>query len=211
MYLCTLSCVFYSSLSFKKEYIPTLQKIVSSIRCPILRIDVASEPKKCVVKVLQNSHVEKLVIAGPCTFNAHLKMENLKELEVHMRPPEASGDCCSYFRVKPDDRQLHRPGLCVVNLGAIYDHCPKLEKFLGHDLTALPLTNKNGSKLTFSAWKSRLKKVFFEEYTRNGGTKDVNSWAKSRWCFKRMEAEVEKEKEKEPQGSEGPPMKCGVM
>ena len=188
---------------------PTLQKIVSSIRCPILRIDVTSEPKKCLVKVLQNSHVEKLVVAGPCTFNAHLKMESLKELEVHMRPPEASGDCCSYCRVKPDDRQLHRPGLCVVNLGAIYDYCPKLEKLLGHDLTALPLTNKNGSKLTFSAWKSRLKKVFFEEYTRNGGTKDVKSWTKTRWCFKRPE--VEPEKEKESQGSECPPMKCGVM
>ena len=185
-----------------KKYLEDLKQIFSYAWCPVLRIEVSSEPKtKRVPKVLHNMNgfVEKLIITAPCTFNANLKMENLKELEVYMRPREASGDCCSYFRVKPDDRQLHRPGLCVVNLGAIYDHCPKLEKFLGHDLTALPLTNKNGSKLTFSAWKSRLKKVFFEEYTRNGGTKDVNSWAKSRWCFKRLEAEVEKEKEKEPQ------------
>ena len=123
-------------------------------------------------------------------------MENLKEVEVYMRPPGASGDSCSYFRVKPDDRQLHRPGLCVVNLGAIYDNCPNLEKFLGHDLSALPLTTKNGSKLTFSAWKSELKKVFFEEYSRSGGTKDINSWTKSRWCFKSPLAEVEKEKER---------------
>ena len=28
-------------------------------------------------------------------FNADLKMENLKKVEIHMRPSDASGDCCN--------------------------------------------------------------------------------------------------------------------
>ena len=68
---------------------------------------------------------------------------------------------------------------------AIYDNCLKLEKFMGHDLGALPLTNKDGSRVTFSLWKSRLKKGLYEDYTRQGGTKDMKTWTKSRWSIKR--------------------------
>ena len=68
---------------------------------------------------------------------------------------------------------------------AIYDNCLKLEKFMGHDLRALSFTNKDGSRVTFSLWKSRLKKVFYEDYSRQGGSKDMKSWTKSRWSIKR--------------------------
>ena len=124
-------------------------------------------------------------------------MENLKEIEVHMDPVGENGNCCSYFKSR-DDKKLHRHGLCVVNVGAVYDHCPKLEKFMGHDLLALKnqgisakKSTKSKPKVTYAAWNSRLKKEFYLEYLDLGGTMDFKAWSKSRWIKKRPKLPTE--------------------
>ena len=111
-------------------------------------------------------------------------MEKLKEIEVQANPPAGNNeDCCSYFKAKTDDKQSHRPGLCVINIGAAYEHCPRLERFMGHNLAELPLRakDKGQSQLTFKIWNTRLKKYFHEDYAKSGGTLDLKAWRKMRW------------------------------
>ena len=104
------------------EYIARLENIVQKVKVSTLKLQVLYETKKSVVKVLKSSHIEKLIVRGPCTFNAIPVMENLKELEVTAHPPPGDNDdVCSYSRAKPDDKKTHRLGLCVVNIGAAYE------------------------------------------------------------------------------------------
>ena len=88
--------------------------------------------------------------------------------------------------------------VCVVNVGAVYDHCPKLEKFMGHDLLALRNQGSSAKKstkskpdVTYAAWNSRVKKVFHAEYLEQGGTLDFKAWSKSRWIKKRPKLPTE--------------------
>ena len=153
-----------------------------------LNLHIVSETKKAVAKVLKNGYVEKLIVTGPCTFNAIPVMDNLKEIEVHVNPPAGNNeDCCSYFKAKAGDRKSHRPGLCVINIGAAYEHCPKLERFMGHNLAELPLRakDKSQSQLTFKIWNTRMKKYFHEDYSKSGGMLDFKAWSKTRWILKK--------------------------
>ena len=174
----------FSKYQMVTEYIARLENIVQKVKVSTLKLQVLYETKKSVVKVLKSSHIEKLIVRGPCTFNAVPVMENLKELEVTAHPPPGDNDdVCSYFKSKADDKKTHRLGRCVVNIGAAYEFCPKLKMFNGHNLAELPLTraDRSKSKLTFPFWTKRLGEHFHEDYTKSGGTMDLKAWTKNRW------------------------------
>ena len=97
---------------------------------------------------------------------------------------EDEENCCSYFRIKEDDRKIHRPGLCIVNIGSVFENCPKLMKFMGFDLTSVR-GRKLNEELTFLKWNRRVKRMFFDDYIKQGGTKEYKVWGESRWFRKR--------------------------
>lgn len=180
--------LYFSKYQVISDYISRLESIVKKVKVSTLKLNIVSETKKSVFKVLENKYIEKLVVTGPCTFNAIPVMERLREIEVHVNPPaENNEDCCSYFKAKADDRKSHRTGLCVVNIGAAYELCPKLERFMGHNLAELPLRakDKSQSQLTFKIWNTRMKKYFYEDYSKSGGTLDSKAWSKTRWISKK--------------------------
>lgn len=148
----------------------------------VLKVNILLETKtfcKKFPKVFKNNTIEKLVITAPCTFNVNLVMENLKELELNMTASqEEGGDCCSFFRAKVDDRKSHRPGLCIVNIGSVFENSPKLEKFMTFDLTSI---KKSDEDISFSKWNYRMKRMFFEDFTAQGGTLEFKEWSKLRW------------------------------
>ena len=178
----------FSKYQVVTEFIARLENIVRKVKVSTLKLQILSETKKSVVKVLKSSHIEKLIVRGPCTFNAIPVMENLKELEVTAHPPPGDNDdVCTYFRARANDKKTHRLGLCAVNIGAAYELCPKLERFNGHNLAELPLTktDKSQSKLTFPVWSKRMGQHFHEDYTKSGGTLDLKVWSKTRWFSKK--------------------------
>ena len=103
-------------------------------------------------------------------------MENLKVVEVKL---DSSLNSCTYWRSKLDDRNLHREGLCCVNIGTMFDKCPNLEKFMGMDVGSI-------AKTTFNKWSLVLKKKFYEKYLYQGGTKEFKAWARTRWFSKKQ-------------------------
>merc|ERR1712096_546621 len=99
---------------YMNEYLPRLEAVVAASKAPVLKVTVVAETRRLVTKVFKNSYVEKLVVFGPCTFNVFPVMERLKEVVVN-----TDSDHCTYWKSKTDDRQLHRAGLCCVNVGAV--------------------------------------------------------------------------------------------
>jgi len=170
-----------SKHAYMTEYLPCLEAVVASSKAPILKVTAVNEPKRKVTKVFKNSHVEKLIVTGPCTFNVFLMMEKLKEVEVNMKPSNlASGNNCTFWKSKVDDRRLHRAGLCCVDIGAVYQNCPKLEKFMGVDVGSI---SQNQS---FIKWNTKVKKRFYEYYLSQGGLLEMKPWAKTRWFSRRL-------------------------
>ena len=170
---------------FLAEYLARFEELVAKLKVSSLKINVLSETKRVIPKVLKNETLEKLSITGPCTFNANLVMKNLQELELKMPAAViADGDCCSYYKSKVDDRKMHRTGLCVVHIGSVFDNCPKLQKFMGIDLDSIK-GKKAKEEMTFNKWNFRMKRLFFDHYTKEGGTKEFKAWTKSRWFNKK--------------------------
>jgi len=155
-------------------YLRKLQSVVAASKAPVLRVTVMKEMKRKFNKVLKNKFVEKLVVTGPCTLGLVPVMENLKEIEIN-----PSSSSCTYWKSREDDRALHRAGLCCVNIGTLFQKCPKMERFMGVEVGSIPQT------LTFSKWNSKVKKTFHQYYLNQGGTKEFKAWAKARWYSKR--------------------------
>jgi len=161
---------------YLNEYLPRLEAVVAASKAPILKVTVVAETRRLVNKVFKNSYVEKLVVSGPCTLNIFPVMERLKEVVVNL---DAVLDHCTYWKSKADDRQLHRAGLCCVNIGAVYENCPNLERFTGVEVGMV------SHKQTFTKWNTRMKKRFHEHYLDQGGLKEMKDWAKTRWFSRR--------------------------
>ena len=83
-------------------------------------------------------------------------MENLKEVEII--PESLPPSICTYRRSRQGDDGFHRAGLCCVNIGTIYQNCPKQERFMGVEVGSIPQT------LTFRKWNSRVKKSFYQDF-----------------------------------------------
>jgi len=162
---------------YLNEYLRRLQSVVAASKAPVLKVTVMKEMKRQVCKVLTNKFVEKLVVTGPCTLGLVPVMENLKEIEIN--PESFPPTSCTYWRSKQDDRAQHRAGLCCVNIGTLYQTCPKVERFMGVEVGSIPQT------LAFSKWNSKVKKKFHQDYLNQGGTKEFKAWAKARWYSKK--------------------------
>jgi len=163
--------------AFFNEYIPRMEAVVAASKAPVLKLTVLNESKRQVIKVLKNKFVERLVIKGPCTLNLVPVMENLKELEVKLDTSHPNS--CTYWKSKADDRSLHRVGLCAVNIGALYENCPKIVKFMGVEVGSI------SQDMIFNKWNSRIKKKFYQLYLDQGGTKEFKAWSKTRWYTRR--------------------------
>merc|ERR1711970_966295 len=159
------------------EYIARMESVVAASKAPVLKLTVLNETKRQVLKVLKNKFVERLVVNGPCTLNLVPVMENLKELEVKLDTSQPN--CCTYWKSKTDDRSLHRAGLCAVNIGVLYENCPKIVKFMGVEV------GSDSQDMIFNKWNSRIKKKFYQMYLDQGGTKELKAWSKTRWYARR--------------------------
>ena len=152
--------------------------MVAASKAPVLKITVVAETRRLVSKVFKNSYVEKLVVSGPCTFSIFPIMERLKEVVVKLDTSSPDNNC-TYWKSKVDDRSLHRAGLCCVNIGAVYEKCPSVERFMGVEVGTV------SHKQTFTKWNTRIKKRFYEYYLQQGGSKELKAWAKTRWFTRR--------------------------
>ena len=164
------------------RYLPHLESFFTKIKAPVFKLSVLSETIKLIPKVLKNSHIEKLTITGPCTFNLYPVMENLREIDLNFREAtHHDEDSCSYFekKCKDDDRKIHRQGLCILNLAAAYDNCPKLEKFMGLQMSGVM------GELTFQKWNSRVKELLYAEYIKMGGELEMKQWCSTRWVSRK--------------------------
>ena len=102
-----------------------------------------------------------------------------REVDLEMAAPDSNGDCCSFNKSKLDDRKIHRTGLCIIHMGSLYSNCPKIEIFDGINL------GKNSQEnLNFRQWNTKLRKLFYEDYVKKGGTKEFKGWKSSRWFSK---------------------------
>ena len=151
--------------------------MVAASKAPVLKLSVVNETRRQAIKVLKNKFAERLVVKGPCTLNIVPVMENLREVEVKLDTSQPN--CCSYWKSKLDDRSLHRAGICSVNIGALYENCPKIEKFMGVEVGSVP------QDMIFNKWNGRIKKKFYQYYLFQGGTKDFKAWSKTRWYSRR--------------------------
>eukprot|EP00092_Neocalanus_flemingeri_P044018 GFUD01048671.1.p1 GENE.GFUD01048671.1~~GFUD01048671.1.p1 ORF type:complete len:348 (-),score=80.29 GFUD01048671.1:135-1178(-) len=159
------------------EYIPRLEAVVAASKAPVLKVTVEAETRRQVNKVFKNSYVEKLVLTGPCTFDLFPVMERLKEVVVNLETSLLDNNC-TYWKSRIDDRGLHRAGLCCVNIGAVYENCPNLERFMGVEVGTV-------RRWTFNKWNIRMKKKFYDDYLQQGGAKEMKAWAKTRWVSRR--------------------------
>jgi len=174
--LCLVEITGMSNNMYIHKYLRRLKNIVAAAKAPVLKLTVVKETRRKVTKLLKNRFVEKLIVEGPCTMNLVPVMENLKVLEVKLDSSMTNSNC-TYWRSKVDDRQLHRNGVCCVNIGTLFENCPNLENFMGIDVGSIP-------KDSFKKWNSELKKKFFNRYLNQGGSKEFKLWAKSRWFTK---------------------------
>jgi len=171
--LCIVEITGMSNDFYIHIYLRRLKNIIAAAKVPVLKLTVVKETRRKVTKLLKNRFVEKLIVEGPCTMNLVPVMENLKVLEIKLDSSMLNSNC-TYWRSKVDDRQLHRNGVCCVNIGTLFENCPKLEKFMGVDVGLI-------TKDSFKKWNSGLKKKFYQNYLNQGGNKEFKLWAKSRW------------------------------
>ena len=151
--------------------------MVAASKAPVLKLNILSETKKYLRKDLTSSYVERLEVNAPCTVCIVPQMKNLREVVV--KPKSKSGSVCSFWKSKLDDRGMHRAGLCCVNIGSMFNTCPKLVRFMEVEVESV--MNKNQK---FTVWNAKMKKVFYEVYTKSGGSLDFKTWCKRRWFAK---------------------------
>ena len=166
---------------FRTEFLPRLEAVVAATKAPVLKLTVKYQSFYSVKKVLKNSFIEKLIVTGPCTFNVFPVMEKLKDVTVKFDTTSINNNAdCIYWNSKADDRVLHRAGLCCVNMGAVFENCPNMEKFMGVDVGNVD------KEQAFKKWNSEMKKKFYKYYQNQGGSKEFEPWAKTSWFSKRL-------------------------
>jgi len=166
--------------SLRDYFYGTLEDVVAVTKAPTLRLTVIGATKKNYPKVFRNDSIEKLIVSAPCTFSLFLLMKKLRDVRLEMTGPGDSGNCCTYQKSKADDRNLHRSGLCIVHLGSLYRNCPDLQTFDGVEIGKI-----SQERLSFPKWNAKVKKLFYEEYVKAGGDKELKSWSSSRWFSKK--------------------------
>ena len=141
--------------------------------------------------------------------------ENLKELSIDPIEHTASissAVLCGHKKTKQkagrEDRQSHRPGLCVVCVASVYQNCPNLERFAGVDIGSVD------HGLTFKKWNSQVKRLFFSQYRMEGGDKNFRAWSASRWGASRqpvLPSLIGMERVHRPPAPPAPPLVVAVV
>ena len=117
-------------------------------------------------------------------FQYAFPRENLKELSIDpiehtLASSNSSAVLCGHKKTKQkagrEDRESHRPGLCVVSVASVYQNCPNLKRFAGVDIGSVD------HGLTFKKWNSQVKRLFFSQYRMEGGDQNFRVWSASRW------------------------------
>ena len=104
-------------------------------------------------------------------------MTSLKEVTLDLT--EDGKFSCSYPRARYDDREIHRAGRCIIDITPVLGNCPSLVKFNGINIGHV------SQSLEFGKWSGKLKTIFYKDYLKNGGQKDMKKWAVNRWVKKK--------------------------
>ena len=100
-------------------------------------------------------------------------MKNLRKIKLKMFTA-ASGYSCCYPQSRTSDRRLHRKGMGIIHVGSLHRLCPNLEYFDGIKIGQI------SHSLEFKVWEKKLKKLFYDEYVRQGGEREFRAF-RSRW------------------------------
>jgi len=163
------------------SYIRGLESVVVGCRAKSLKIVVIRETRRKLHKMLCNSVIERLHISGPCTFNALLYMQNLKEVTyepLYLFDRFHETEKCHHWTTRPGDRSIHREGLCCVDFSPVLKWCPVLETF-----GTISLLNTVGRKEE-DKWLAEVKKRFFRKFISIGGDLPMSKWTKKFWVKK---------------------------
>jgi len=166
---------------YSETYLKNLENLVTSVKAPILEVSFKNQEENTNISekippVFKNGYVERLTIEGHCKLNIQLNMENLKELSITgIYDAVLCGHKKTKHKAGREDRQSHRPGLCVVVVASVYQNCPNLERFAGVDIGSVD------QGLTFKKWNSQVKRLFFSQYKTEGGNLSFRVWSASRW------------------------------
>ena len=149
--------------------------------------------KKSVVVDLNSdliSLVERLHIIGPCSLQFRPVMEGLKEVKVS--PIQGRTTACTLPNIAEEDRVMHRPGMCCIDVRGLWRKCPMVTSFF--DISLKAHGNWSGDKAqvvfdeqSYPQWTSTCKKAFFKDYVRRGGQLDLKSWAKTHWNSRKLQ------------------------
>ena len=153
--------------------------------------------KKSVVVDLHSdlvSLVERLHIIGPCSLQFRPVMEGLKEVKVS--PIQGNTAACTLPNIPEKERVKHRPGVCCIDVRALWCKCPMVTSF--YDISLKPHGNWCGDESqsrpavsfdeqSFPQWMSTCKKAFFKDYVNRGGQLDLKSWAKTHWNARKLQ------------------------
>ena len=156
--------------------------------------------KKSVVVDLgrdQISLVERLHIIGPCSLQFRPVMESLKEVKVS--PIQGNTATCTLPKIPEEDRAMHRPGICCMDVRALWRQCPMVTSFFDISLKAHgnwrrvrddPQSGRRAVlfyEQSYPQWMATCKKTFFKDYVRRGGQLELKSWAKTHWNGRKLQ------------------------
>ena len=149
--------------------------------------------KKSVVVDLNSdliSLVERLHIIGPCSLQFRPVMEGLKEVKVS--PIQGRTTACTLPNIAEEDRVSHRPGMCCIDVRALWHKCPMVTTFFDISLTAHGSWSGDKAQVVFDEqnypqWTSTCMKAFFKDYVRRGGQLDLKSWVKTHWNSRKLQ------------------------
>jgi len=156
--------------------------------------------KKSVVVDLSSdliSIVERLHIIGPCSLQFKPVMESLKEVKVS--PIQGNTANCTLPKIPEEDRVMHRPGICCMDVRALWRKCSMVTSFFDISLKAHghwcrdrgdPQSGRRAvlyDEQSYPQWMATCKKTFFKDYMRRGGLEDLKSWSKTHWNSRKLQ------------------------
>ena len=200
------------SLNLLIEYKNELQSLDTGCKCGCQKFLAYFEPyhltitvspfleftKKKSVKVdLSSDLVERLHIIGPCSLQFRPVMESLKEVKVS--PIQGNTATCTLPKIPQEDRVMHRPGVCCMDIRVLWRQCPMITSFFDISLKAQGNWRRVRDDVqsgwravlfyeqSYPQWIATCKKTFFTDYVRRGGQLDMKSWAKTHWNGRKLQ------------------------
>ena len=164
----------------------------------IVSPNVEFTKKKSVVVDLNSeliSLVERLHIIGPCSLQFRPVMKNLKEVKVS--PIQGNTSACTLSKIREENRLMHTPGMCCMDVRALWHRCPMVTSFFDISLKAHGKWHRDDpqsrrrevlfEKQSYPQWMATCRKTFFKDYVNRGGHLNLKSWAKSHWNGRKLQ------------------------